>query len=221
MRWLLLLLLLVGLTGCGTDVIEVDSLPPLPPTPTGAAASSGVLARVTATYQGDPAAGWDSPDQWRASWRSACSIFALYAVLRAYGVQTRPGLIEDTLVASGAYVIGGGLQDLNTYAADVSHLAPGYAGEAFWHLTLAHLQQIVAAGLPVQVNIVDPTGRYYDFQAGHWLVVVGSTQEGYRVVDSSGFLHRYEGLTFLSTEQFTYLYTQRAVVVHPTQEVVP
>jgi hypothetical protein len=183
-------------------------------------------ARVVAVYQGDSTAGWDSSQQYQEWWQSACSVFALYAVLKAFGVQTRPGTVLDEEIEMGAITAAHGLVSLEGYANLVPRYYEGFDSIYYEHMQTSQIRQIVAGGLPVLVNIWDPQARYYHFEPGHWLVVVGytdhaplaNTPPAYAVRDSSGY-----HLSWIRADAFEYLFgnTHRAVVVHRLAEVVP
>lgn len=173
-------------------------------------------ANVQAVYQGDPNAGWDNPQQYHDWWPSACSVFALYEVLKAWGVQTSPGKVLDQEIQANAITEANGLISLEGYANLVPRDYPGLDTTYFYHLTEEHLQVLTSTGFAVQVNLWDPDGRYYPFQPGHWLVVVGHSNQAYEVRDSSG-LH----LTSMSDAAFSYEFTHRAVVVSRQGERLP
>jgi len=185
-----------------------------------------IASQVVAVYQGDPNAGWDSPAQYQTWWRSACSVFAMYAVLRAFGVETRPGLVLDDEIMQHAITPQNGLISLPGYADLVPRFYGGLDSTYYEHMTISHIRQIVAAGLPVLANIWDPEARYYHFEPGHWLVVVAYRAHaplathgpGYELRDSSGY-----HLTWVSAEAFEFMFnnTHRAVVVHRKGSVVP
>jgi hypothetical protein len=185
-------------------------------TPATPAAPLNIASNVQAVYQGDASAGWDSQQQYQAWWSSACSVFALYEVLKAWGAETTPGKVLDQEIAAHAITEADGLISLEAYANLVPKDYAGLDTTYFNHLSLDHLQALTAAGYGVQVNLWDPDGRFYPFQPGHWLVVVGHSSQGYEVRDSSG-LH----LTLMSDQAFTYEFTHRAVVVQRTGEVLP
>ncbi len=191
-------------------------------TPAPTPAPLTIASNVQAVYQGDATAGWDSQQQYSAWWPSACSVFALYEVLKAWGVQSTqgkpltPGTVLDQEIQAGVITEANGLISLEGYANLVPQDYQGLDTTYFNHLTLAHLQALTAAGYAVQVNIWDPDGRYYPFQPGHWLVVVAHSSQGYAVRDSSG-LH----LTLMSDQAFNYEFTQRAVVVRQEGAKLP
>lgn len=185
-----------------------------------------IAAGVVALYQGDPTAGWDSPQQYQEWWPSACSAFAMDAVLTAFGVETRPGLVLDDEIRQQAITPQNGLISLEGYADLVPRFYGGLDSTYYYHMQTGHLRQILASGLPVLANLWDPDGRYYHFESGHWLVVVGYSDHSplpdhgpaYNLRDSSGY-----HLTWVSAETFSSLFnsTHRAVVVHRQGEVVP
>jgi hypothetical protein len=235
-RWLSFLV--PGILGCAL-IVSVSFLVHAAPVtwsyavPEDALAASGattthenIAARVQAVYQGDPQAGWDSPEQYQEWWPSACSAFAMYAVLRAFGVKTRPGLVLDDEIMQRAITSANGLISLESYANLVPRWYGGLDSTYYYHMQTSHIRQIVAAGLPVLVNIWDPQAYYYHFEPGHWLVVVGYSSHSsladhvpaYLLRDSSGY-----HLSWIKAEAFEYLFntTHRAVVVHRLREAVP
>jgi len=167
-----------------------------------------VAASVQAFYQGDPRIGWDSRTQYTTWWPSACSPAALTMVLRAWGTNTSIGAVLDHLIAHKAITPQSGLLNAGALAAVASEY--GFQAKTFWHLTAQQVARLTVQGVPVLADVVDAKRQtaYPDFVVGHWLVVVGVSQNQIEVRDSSGYHIR-----SLSPATFHILFTGISVVV--------
>ncbi len=167
-----------------------------------------VASRVEAFYQGDPQAGWDSPQQYARWWPSACSPAALTMVLRAWGKPVQVGQVLDQLIARHAITPEHGL--LHADALEQVAKAYGLQAQTFWHWTTQQMAGVVAQGIPVLVLLVDAKRQtpYPGFVVGHWLVVVRVSASQIEVRDSSGY-----HLRSLSPKLFQTLFTGVSVVV--------
>jgi hypothetical protein len=187
------------------------------PAPTPSPAPRAVTAQVQAFYQGDPAAGWDSPEQYQAWWPSACSPAALTMDLRAWGTEVGIGPVLDHLIALQAISPEQGLQ--NADALSQVARAYGYQALTFWHWTKQQVMQVTTRGVPVLVDVVDAhrQTRYPGLSVGHWLVVVGGAADGsIRVKDSSGY-----HIQQFSPNEFQILFTGIGIVVWSGAPALP
>lgn len=94
---------------------------------TASAHSENIAARVVAGTREHPLAGRDPPQPSHAWWPSACSVFALSAVLRTFGVQTGPGLVLDEELVQKALPPTSGLISLEGAATLVPHFYGKFA----------------------------------------------------------------------------------------------
>src|ERR1051326_4972633 len=177
-----LLVILVLLTGCGeitymVGPVDWSNLPSTPPPGQKDASSSpkptqvNIARKSIRIYHGDASIGWDSTAQYQAEWRGACGPTAMTVVLRAGGIQTGVGTTLDRLRAADAY--DNGITKLENYASIPPVYYAGLDSTYYYHLTDQHLEQMTDAGYAVLTDIWDPDGRYYQFQVGHWLTVIG------------------------------------------------
>jgi hypothetical protein len=171
---------------------------------------------VQAFYQGDPAAGWDSPEQYQTWWPSACSPAALTMDLRAWGTEVGIGPVLDHLIAFQAISPAQGL--LNADALSQVARAYGYQALTFWHWTKQQVAQMTAQGVPVLVDVVDAhrQTRYPGLYVGHWLVVVGIGEDGKVEVKDSGY-----HIQQLSPTEFQILFTGIGIVVWSGATTLP
>ncbi len=178
-----------------------------------------VAARVPDVPQYLPQ-GYDSQAQYQAWWASACGPATLTALLLAYGAKTRIGIILDLLIKTGG-IDPGGLHGPHAFIPVIKGYYGGLQvlpfGQREAGLSFAHLRRIVAAGIPVAVDVWDPQGTYFPLQPGHWLVVVKITADHVLVRDSST-LHLDNRLT---SAVFQKIYTHVAAVVLPSGGEVP
>jgi hypothetical protein len=176
--------------------------------PTPAPTPRTAASNVQAFYQGDPNAGWDSSEQFKIWWQSACSPAVLTMALRAWGLPIHIGQVLDRLIALNAIKPQNGLlhaEALGTIAQDY-----GFQATTFWRWTLQDLAQVTNQGVPVLVDVVDAKQQtpYPGFSGGHWLVVMAVSSDHVQVSDSSGYhIHS------LSLALFQTLFTGIGVVV--------
>lgn len=179
-----------------------------PGTATPAPTPRPAASRVQAFYQGDPSAGWDSSQQYKLWWESACSPAALTMALRAWGADVHIGEVLDRLIALKAITPENGLLHANA----LTTVAKGYGFQAitFWKWTLKDVAQVTGQGVPVLIDIVDAKQQtpYPAFVVGHWMVVVHVSADQVEVRDSSGYrIHS------LSLSLFHTLFTGIGVVL--------
>lgn len=177
-------------------------------TPSPAPAPRSVVDNVPVISQGNPAAGWDSRQQFHRWWDSACAPAALTMDLRAWGVQVRIGLVLDRLIALHAITVQQGL----LHADALESVAKGYGYQAitFWHWTLNNIEHVTRQGVPVLIDVVDAKRQtpYPALSVGHWLVVVNVSANRVEVRDSSAYHIRY-----LSLALFHILFTGIGTVI--------
>jgi hypothetical protein len=175
-----------------------------------------VAQRVHPIIQADNNAGYDSQAQHDIWWDSACSAAAMTEILHAWGIMdVRIGQLIDVMYAHNPPYItpSGGLMtpDAWPYMMNSFHMqAAVHFNRSMSYDDIVRMTE--NQGIPVVIGVRDSQGLYYPaLAAGHFLVAVGGSAAGLRIVDSS--LYR---ITFLSYDQLNYLWTGLAVVITPS-----
>lgn len=183
---------------------------------------------VTALVQDVPQylpAGYDSQAQFEAWERYTCGPATITAILDAYGVRTRIGIIFDLLYypqfgimsidKRGLHGPDGFLPLLKHYYA--RWYAVPFNGKRSGYLSYTHLQRIVEAGYPVAADFWNDGSFWPNLSEGHWMTVVGFTPTHVIVRDSTT-LHLDNQL---SIALFKKLYTGIAAPILPVGVPLP
>lgn len=185
-------------------------------TSTPAPAKLTIASKVQAFYQGDASAGWDNQQQYQMWWPSACSPAALTMVLNAWGAQVRIGQVLDRLIAHQAISPENGLLRAGALAQVAQDF--GYQAITFWSWNEQQVADVTAQGAPVLVDVVDAKQQtpYPGFVVGHWLIVIGVSQDHIEVRDSSGY-----HIKTLTSPVFHTLFTGIGVVIWQGAALTP